>query len=311
MAVHFIYMKRVLVTGANGFVGRHLVERLARQNDVIALDKSANMTNFPERTKIVNADISDKGVIRKIVALKPDIIYHLAAISSIPFSVENPRLTIRVNADGTQNLLEAARLYDVKRFIFISTSQVYGIPKYLPIDEAHPINPNNPYSVSKAIGELLTEEYNSLYSLKTTIMRPFSMFGPQQETGFVVPTMITQAISADKIVLQNRSPIRDFLFIEDAIEALVAIIQNKDTIGKTYNLGSGEEISIGNLANNIKELVCPKKEIEYTNVERKVEIPKLTANTGKIKKIGWKPKTTLKEGLIKTIKYYKSILASK
>ncbi len=302
---------KILVTGANGFVGKFLIEELARENEVIALDKDKNTRGLPKGVRIADADISNKDVIKKIIELKPDVVYHLAAISSIPFSVENPLLTMRVNVDGTQNILEAARISDVKRFVFISTSQVYGIPKYLPIDESHAVNPNNPYSVSKAIGELLVRGYDESYGLKTTVIRPFSMFGPGQDVNLVIPTIITQAVSSDKITLQNKSPIRDFLFIEDAIEAFITVIKEKSAIGETYNLGAGEAISIGKLAEDINELVPPKKIIEYTNVERKVEIPKLTADITKLKKIGWKPQTSLNKGLIKTIKYYKNILASK
>lgn len=277
--------KKVLVTGHEGFLGKNLIKKLKKIDvDILTLTE-------PNGKKI---DVRDWEKIKEIE--KPDIIYHLAAVTYIPFAYKNPRIVYEVNVLGTLNILELARISNAEKFIFIS-SYVYGIPQYLPVDEEHPLNPNNPYSKSKLIAESLCRSYYHDFDLNCTILRPFNIYGSGQREDFLIPTIINQ-VKKGKINLKDPKPKRDFIHVDDVVTALIDIA-NKNYEFEIFNIGSGKSYSVKEIVDKIVSFQDKDLEVFYEIKRRKNEIDETVANIDKIqRKLGWKPKINIDIGLL-------------
>jgi UDP-glucose 4-epimerase len=276
----------VLLTGSSGFLGRFLKPKLMERNfEVQTFDQeSGDIRNWD--------DLKD---------ISADVIYHLAAITYVPFSFENPRATYETNVLGTLNILELCRKSDIKKMIYTS-GYIYGKPKYLPINEEHPINPTNPYMQSKLIGEELCQKYSELYGTHCIVIRPFNIYGEGQDERFLIPTILKQAEEKGEIVLENPEPKRDFLYVEDLVEAYIkAGEQNFDF--EIFNIGRGESYSVREIVDRVVNIYDEKIKVRYTGKKRKNEILNVVADIEKAKKeLGWSPQTDLFEWLKKIIK---------
>lgn len=309
--------KKVLVTGAGGFIGSHLTEGLVNLGaDVRAFVRYNSRNDFgllevlPENIKtkmnVVAGDLRDPDTVKNIVRNR-DILFHLGALIDIPYSYLHPREAVDTNIMGTLNILMAAKDTKIEQAIHTSTSEVYGTAQYVPIDEKHPLQAQSPYSASKISADKLAESFYKSYDLPLTIIRPFNTYGPRQSARAVIPTIITQALVRDEISLGSTTPIRDFTYVSDVVDAFIKIAESDNSIGEVINVGSGAGISIGDLANKIIFLTGRKAKIIFDK-ERvrppKSEVQKLVADNSKAKKlINWEVKTNLEAGLKKTIEW--------
>lgn len=311
--------KNVLVTGADGFIGSHLCELLvAKGYKVRALTVYNSFNSWgwldssesSESMDIISGDIRDpffcQGICKDI-----DIIFNLAALIAIPYSYEAPSSYINTNVTGTLNLLESARNANIKQFIQISTSEVYGTAKYVPIDEAHPLQPQSPYSASKIASDSIAMSYYNSFNLPVTIARPFNTYGPRQSARAVIPTIITQIASGvQEIKLGDVSPTRDFNYVIDTCEALISLIMNEESIGKTINIGSNTENSVLETVNLIKEIMNSSVEIIYDRARTRPEnseVHRLVCDDTLLKSITkHSHKYDLKSGLEQTIEWFSS-----
>lgn len=311
--------KRVLVTGADGFIGSHLTEKLlglgCKLKTFVRYDKgirSEFINSLPNELKnnitVIAGDIRDPDALRH--ATKDiDVIFHLAAIISIPYSYINPREVVETNVVGTMNVLIAGKENDVEKIVHTSTSEVYGTAKYVPIDEKHPLQGQSPYSASKIGADKIAESFYLSFDTPIAIIRPFNQYGPRQSARAVIPAIITQALSGRAIHLGSLTPTRDFIFVLDTIDAFIKIAESPNTVGEVINIGSGTEISIGDLAKKIVSIVNKneKKDVPIFSEDirkrpEKSEVNRLLADISKAKKlIGWEPKVSLDEGLKLTI----------
>lgn len=282
-------MKKILVTGSQGFVGKNLtpvLESLGYDLIKVGNSKLTNLTDWKSVEQLP----------------KSDTIVHLAAKSFIPDSFNNPLNFYQNNINSTLNILEKARI-DSSNIIFLST-YVYGIPQYLPIDENHQRQPLNPYTQSKIICEDLCEAYNRDFGVPVTIFRPFNIYGIGQSNNFFIPTILNQ-LKQNKIQLQDPRPKRDFIYIGDVIEALVMAISNIKSQFVIYNLGTSVSTSISEVVELIQQILNKNIKIHYSNQMRQGEVLETISNIDKIKAdLGWKPKFSLKDGLIKTVLKY-------
>ena len=280
--------KRILVTGSSGFVGRNLVEELKRNNAEVV-----TLTDL-EGDRI---DVRDWRKIQEITDI--DMVYHLAAKTYVPFSFENPKETYAVNVLGTLNILELCRLREVEKIVFVS-SYVYGQPRYLPIDEKHPVQPTNPYMGSKVLGEELCRAYNNDFGLKCIILRPFNVYGGGQSGNLLIPTIIAQ-LQGGKIELKDSVPKRDYIYILDLISALIEA-GKFDGNFEIFNIGYGKSYSVKEIVEKIVQLYGKKVKINYNNERRKNEVMDVVADIGKAgTKLGWEPRVSIDEGLRKCI----------
>lgn len=303
--------KRVVVTGAAGFLGRHLVKRLVELGAVVtAIDNfsfsSKDLFGFPhEKVNFIEADIVKDDLCALIQS--GDLVYHLAALADPRACKENFELAFEVNVRGTKRVLDASK--GCARFIFLSGGAVYGDPSYLPIDEKHPLNADDPYAVTKIMGEFLCRTYGATFALPVTIVRNFATFGPGQPVNYVIPTIITQGLSKHKVEIWNASPTRDFLFVENTIDGLIKIAQTERLIGETVNLGSGQEIQIGYLAQKIAAYLGG---VPVVSLDKEVVGSKrLCCDNTKLKETtGWEVRISLEEGLQRTIDWFKGKISS-
>lgn len=295
--------RNVLVTGATGFVGPYLVRELLgrkAQIRVLAMNKASKLSGIDDKITLVNGNITDPSSLENVME-NVDIVFHLAAVSNVKYAIEHPIETFETNATGTLNLLEMARKSEVSKFVYVSSSHVYGVPQYLPMDEKHPINPHEPYAASKAAAEMLVNIYTLNYGLETAVIRPFNMYGPGQSEEFIIPSIIRQALRKDVVELGNLTPTRDFVCITDAVRGMLAVAEHGEGV---YNIGSGTETSMKDLVETIINIIDPSK--RYISVEKRrrsnaVDIPRMCADISKIKKLSWSPVVDLKHGLMKTI----------
>jgi NAD dependent epimerase/dehydratase len=315
--------KKILVTGSEGFIGSHLVECLVTQGyDIKAfvLYNSFNnhgwLEELPDKVK-GNFEIF-MGDIRNIDSIKLsmqscDTVLNLAALIGIPYSYISPSSYIDTNLNGTNNLLEVAKDQGVKKFIHTSTSEVYGSAQYIPIDEKHPLVGQSPYSASKIGADQLALSYHFSFGLPVSVLRPFNTFGPRQSARAIIPTIISQIASKKKTIrLGSLKPTRDYTYVEDVAYGFIKSMNSKKNIGEITNLGTGFEISMGDLANEISDIMNAKIQIieDKKRVRpKKSEVQRLVSNNSKAKKIlKWKPKYSGVKGfriaLKKTINWY-------
>ena len=310
--------KRVLITGAGGFIGSHLSERLVELGAAVRamvhyngagrrgwLDSSPLVSEM----EIVAGDICDPGNVRNAMQ-DCDAVFHLAAVIAIPYSYLAPDTYVRTNVNGTLNVLEAARLLATPRVIHTSTSEVYGTALQVPISESHALQGQSPYSASKIGADKLVESYHRSFDVPVVTVRPFNTFGPRQSARAVLPTIITQCLAGDEVRLGRLSPTRDLNYVRNTVAGFVLAATKDEALGETINLGSGKEISIGDLAKRIAALM--DKSIRISSDEQRLrpeksEVERLLADNSHAASIlGWTPEVDLDEGLSRTIQWFTS-----
>ena len=316
-------MKCCLVTGADGFIGSHLVEELVKQGQKVKAFVFYNSFNTwgwldtlsPElltEIEIVAGDIRDPNGVRS--AMKGmDEVYHLAALIAIPFSYHSPDTYVDTNIKGTLNVLQAARDISIQRVLVTSTSEVYGTAQYVPIDEKHPFQGQSPYSATKIGADRLAESFYRSFSLPVTIVRPFNTYGPRQSARAVIPTIITQLLSGkEEIKLGTLLPTRDFNYVKDTVNGFLEIAKEIKTIGEEINIATQKEISIGALTEELVRQINSKARIicdEERLRPEKSEVSRLLGSNEKIMRLtNWRPSYSLEEGLKETIDFFKENL---
>ena len=304
---------RVLVTGAGGFIGSHLTERLVELGADVralvhynALGSAGWLDTSPLRgqMEIVTGDITDADRLLDVMRDR-DIVFHLAALIAIPYSYAAPRSYVRTNVEGTLNVLQSARTLGVRRVVHTSTSEVYGTAQYVPIDEAHPLQGQSPYSASKIGADKMAEAYFRAFDLPVVTVRPFNTFGPRQSARAVIPAVITQCLTQPCVSLGNLHPTRDLNFVANTVDGFLSAAEVDAAVGQTINLGSGREISIGELVRLIIRLIGRDTEI-VCDTQRlrpeKSEVDRLLADNTLARTIlAWEPRVGLEEGLQRTI----------
>lgn len=313
-------MKKVLVTGADGFIGSHLVEKLLEEGYSVRAFTYYNSFNtwgwldtFPKEKlkeiEIFSGDIRDPNGVRE--AMKGiDWVFHLAALIAIPFSYHSPDSYVDTNIKGTLNVLQAARDLETEKIMVTSTSEVYGTAQYVPIDEKHPFQGQSPYSATKIGADRLAESFYRSFNLPVAIVRPFNTFGPRQSARAVIPTIITQLLAGKtEIKLGSLTPTRDFNYVKDTAAGFLAIAESDKTIGEEINIATQKEISIGELAEEIirqinlnARIVCDEQRLR----PEKSEVNRLLGNNQKILSMtDWKPRYSFEEGIKETIEWIK------
>lgn len=309
--------KKVLVTGADGFIGSHLVELLVQQDYLVRALAQYNSFNSwgwledldcLDEVEVVTGDVRDPHFC-KTITKQTEIVFHLAALIAIPYSYLAPDSYVDTNIKGTLNVCQAARENNVKRVIHTSTSEVYGTAQYVPIDEKHPIQPQSPYSASKIGADAMAMSFYNAFDLPVTIARPFNTYGPRQSNRAVIPTIITQIASGENsIKLGDVSPTRDFNFVEDTCRGLLALSGCKEAIGESVNIGSNSEISIADISSIIRDIMDSNVEFvieEQRKRPEKSEVHRLWCDNSKIRKLtNFEPQVGIKEGLRKTINWF-------
>ncbi len=314
--------RRVLVTGAGGFIGSHLVERLLAQGASVRAFVRYNSRGDPgllrmlssrdlARIELVAGDLQDDDAVRKAVQ-GMQVVFHLGAMISIPYSYRHPVEVAKTNFIGTLNVLTASREFEVERLIHTSSSEVYGTALSIPMSEVHPLQGQSPYSASKIGADKLVESYFCAFELPAVTIRPFNTFGPRQSARAVIPTIITQALTKETIHLGNQDTKRDFTFVQDTVAGLVKAAEVPGIEGKVLNLGTGLEIAIGELAQIIIQKTGRHVEITSDPIrlrpERSEVLRLLSDNSLARKELGWAPEVDLEDGLDRTISWIKNHL---
>ena len=311
--------KKVLVTGAGGFIGSNLVEELVKGGaSVKALvhynsrNDWGNIEELPKQVKneieVVAGDIRDAFAMQKCVK-GCDIVFHLAALIGIPYSYVAPEAYVDTNIKGTLNMLQAALVNNVGRFVHTSTSETYGTAIYTPIDEKHPLQGQSPYSASKIGADKMAESYYLSFGLPVSTIRPFNTYGIRQSARAIIPTVISQALIKDKIQLGSLSPVRDLTFVKDTVNGFIKIAGSEKAIGEVINVGSGFGITVGDLVNKIFSIMGKQVEVlldESRVRPEKSEVMQLIADNSKAKELaGWQPTVSFDDGLKLTIEWIK------
>lgn len=309
--------KRVLVTGAGGFIGSHLTERLADSGAQVkalihynALGHRGWLQQSPHAAKIefVMGDICDRDCVQDAIRGQ-EIVFHLAALIAIPYSYRAPESYVKTNVLGTLNALQAARDAGVARFIHTSTSEVYGTARYVPIDEAHPLQGQSPYAATKIGADKIAEAFHLSFQLPVVTVRPFNTFGPRQSCRAVVPTIIRQLLEGDRLRLGNTNPTRDLNYVDNTVDGFLLAAEADGSVGKTINLGSGREISIHDLASLVASSLGRKLVIQQEEQRQRPqasEVMRLLAdNRAAATLLSWKPAVGLEEGIRRTIAWLK------
>ena len=305
----------VLVTGAGGFIGSHLVEGLVargakvrafvrynsarREGNLRFLDPSVR-----DAVEVIYGDLRDLAAVQE-AAVGADTIFHLGASISIPYSYIHPGEVVDTNVGGTFNVLQAARDTGLRRIVLTSTSEVYGTAQYVPMDEQHPLQPQSPYAASKVGADMLGLSFHRAFQLPVSIIRPFNTYGPRQSMRAVIPTIITQALTQDAIQLGALHPTRDFLFVEDAVRGFMSMARDDQAIGEVIHVGHGSTIGIGELAQLIVDIVG--RRVQLVSDKERIrpetsEVLRLHADRHKAETLlGWTPQVSLREGLARTV----------
>jgi NAD dependent epimerase/dehydratase len=308
--------KKVLVTGADGFIGSHLVEVLVAMGaDVHALSyyNAFNYWGWLEEVerlqdiRVITGDIRDPHFVKKVTQ-DIDVIFHLAALIAIPFSFIAPESYIETNVKGTLNVCQAALENGCSRVLNTSTSEVYGTARYVPIDEDHPLQPQSPYSASKTGADAIAMSFYHSFDLSLVTARPFNTYGPRQSARAVIPALITQIAAGNKeIQVGSLSPTRDFNYVKDTVRGMILLAECDEAVGQVVNIGTGSEISIKELSEKLKELMNSKAKIRTD--EKRIrpgtsEVERLMCDNTAIKKlVGYSPRYTLEKGLQETIEW--------
>ncbi len=311
--------KKILVTGADGFIGSHLVEKLVDEGYSVKAFCYYNSFNswgwldtFPKeklaKIEVFTGDIRDPNGVR--TAMKDcDMVFHLAALIAIPYSYHSPDSYVDTNVKGTLNILQAARDLDVNRILVTSTSEVYGTAKYVPIDEKHPKQPQSPYSATKIGADSMAESFYRSFDLPVTIVRPFNTYGPRQSARAIIPTIITQLLNGfEEIKLGDLTPTRDLLFVKDTVNGFIEIAKTDSLIGHECNIATNSEISMQEMADTLIRLINPNAKIIQDKARlrpEKSEVFRLFGDNSKIiEHTNWRPAYTLEQGLQETIDWF-------
>lgn len=314
--------KRVLVTGAGGFIGSHLTEQLVQQGAKVRAFVRYNsradpgfLKQLPQRVlaeiEIVAGDLRDSHAVYQAVE-GTEIVFHLGALISIPYSYQHPREVVETNVTGTLNVLMACLDMETPRMIHTSTSEVYGTALRVPIDEQHPLQGQSPYSASKIGADKIAESFYCAYGLPVVTVRPFNTYGPRQSARAVIPTVITQALTQDVIHLGKQDTKRDFTYVADTVNGFIKAAQADGVEGQTYNLGTGSEITIGDLVQKIVQIVGRPVKIEVDPQRirpEKSEVMRLLSNNHLAREqLNWQPEVSLDDGLQKTVDWIQNHL---
>jgi NAD dependent epimerase/dehydratase len=309
--------QKILVTGAGGFIGSHLTERLVRLGARVRAFVHYNSRNdwgllellpeeILEEIEVFPGDLTDASLIRRAVA-GCQIVFHLGALIAIPYSYQAPRQFIDTNVIGTLNVLQACLEEKVKRVVHTSTSETYGSARYTPMDEEHPSQAQSPYAASKIAADKLAESFHRSFELPVTILRPFNTFGPRQSARAVIPTIISQALAGDTIKLGSLTPVRDFTYVEDTVSGFIRVAESDKSIGHVFNVGTGRGVTIGELAEVVIKLFEGNRHV-VVDEERfrpaNSEVIALIADSTKARELlGWQPQYSLQQGLVCTVEY--------
>jgi NAD dependent epimerase/dehydratase len=311
--------KSVLVTGADGFIGSHLVEELLERGAevrALAYYNSFNswgwLDSLPaellSRVEVITGDIRDRGTVAKLMP-GVEFVFHLAALIGIPYSYQSPESYIGTNITGTLNVLEEAKIHKPSRVLVTSTSEVYGTAQYVPIDEKHPFQGQSPYSATKIGADRLAESYFRSFEIPVTIVRPFNTYGPRQSARAVIPTIISQLVAGkDEIKLGSLSPTRDLVFVKDTVGGFIDIAESAEAVGEEINIATQSEVSIGDLAQVLIDKIRPSAKV--TSDEERVrpeksEVERLFGSNEKITRLtNWYQKFSLEQGLEETIRWF-------
>ena len=313
--------KKVVITGADGFIGSHLTEQLVELGaNVTALAQYNSFNswgwldtldkNVLNNINVITGDIREYDNMKRLIKGN-DVVFHLAALIAIPYSYLSPMAYVRTNVEGTTNVLEACREYDIEKVIHTSTSETYGTALYVPIDEKHPMQGQSPYSASKIAADKMAESYYRSFNIPVATIRPFNTYGPRQSARAVIPTIISQILAGKKeIELGSLTPTRDFNYVKDTANAFIKIAESDKTVGEVINAGSNHEISIGDLVEKIinitgenVKIICDEERLR----PEKSEVNRLWADNKKIKDLtDWKPNYSLDEGLKETIEWIRN-----
>jgi NAD dependent epimerase/dehydratase len=308
--------RRVLVTGAGGFIGSRLAERLVELGaDVRGFFRytSGGGLGWIEHAELdvrnqidpVLGDLRDTDAVQRAVR-DTDVVFHLGALIGIPYSYVHPRETFETNVAGTFNVVTAARDHEVSLLVHTSTSETYGTATYVPIDESHPLQAQSPYSATKIAADKLAESFQHSFALPLTTVRPFNTYGPRQSPRAVIPTIASQALHGTTVVLGGLSPTRDFTYVSDTVEGFIRAA-TVAAIGQTFNLGSGEEISIGGLVELVGEILGKQLQVEHDprrDRPEASEVDRLVADNTRAREVlGWEPTVSLRDGLRRTLEW--------
>ena len=313
-------MKKILVTGSDGFIGSHLTEELVKAGYEVKAFVYYNSFNtwgwldtlpksIMEHVEVFQGDIRDPHGVKE--AMKGcNAVFHLAALIAIPFSYHSPDAYVDTNIKGTLNVLQAARELELERVLVTSTSEVYGTALYVPIDEKHPYQGQSPYSATKIGADRLAESFYRSFNLPVTIVRPFNTYGPRQSARAVIPTIITQLLGGkEEIKLGSLTPTRDFNYVKDTANGFIEIYKSDKTIGEEINIATQQEISIGQLAEELIRQINPRARIicdEQRLRPEKSEVNRLLGANEKIQRLTeWKPQYIFSQGIAETIEFLK------
>lgn len=315
--------KAVLVTGAGGFIGSHLVEHLARDGHRVrafvrynARDDRGHLGDLPgeiqSQIEVHRGDLKDSEAVARAVR-GCERVYHLGALIAIPYSYQNPLDVVQTNVLGTAHVLDACRREpNLERLVLTSTSEVYGTAQYVPIDEKHPLRGQSPYSASKIGADALGESYHRSFDLPVAILRPFNTFGPRQSARAIIPTIISQALTRPVVKLGRLDPRRDLTYVKDTAAGFAAIAECDEALGRVVNIGRGSDVSIGELVERIGAILGRTLEVETESDRLRPaasEVERLLAGTSLAQSLwGWKPRYSLDEGLAETIAWIRDHL---
>lgn len=313
--------KRVFVTGADGFVGSHLVEHLVELGCSVRALAQYNSFNswgwldhldsqVMSAVEVVSGDVRDPAAMRSLVK-NADVVFHLAALIAIPFSYTSPDSYVDTNIKGTLNILQAAREHSVRRLLVTSTSEVYGTARYVPITEDHPLQGQSPYSATKIGADQLAESFYRSFNLPVTIVRPFNTYGPRQSARAVIPTIITQLLGGKtEIKLGSLHPTRDLVYVKDTVKGFALIANSDECLGEVINIATQQEYSVETVARMLIDAINPHAIIVGDDERRRPdrsEVERLLGSNEKLRRItGWAPTTDISAGLIETIAWFKN-----
>jgi len=309
-------MKKILVTGAGGFIGSHLAERLVEIGHRVKAFVRYNSRNnwgwleeseYKDEIEVITGDIRDYDSVYN--AMKGcNTVFHLAALIGIPYSYASPLAYIKTNIEGTYNVLQSAKELELENILITSTSETYGTAQYVPIDEKHPLVGQSPYSATKIAADQLAMSFHLSFDLPVKIVRPFNTFGPRQSARAIIPTVITQILSGKKTIkIGNLYPTRDLTYVKDTVEGFISIFKSKKLFGEVTNIGIGKETSMGDLIDLISKLMGKGIKVRPDRIRERPansEVDRLCCDNSKLlENTDWRPRYTLEDGLSETIRW--------